>query len=237
MARSRMSLLSLAPAALSAVVMLVVMWRVRETWLADPVSSDSYMAAVAEAIDGVPYKIGPWLGIDVEVSPAAVELLRPNRILQRSYRDPSNPASQFNLLISHCGKTVDMLGHYPPVCYPQHGWRALGSHDIEIDSPRGSLPAREYGFTRGGEFGPAVMDIVNFFVMPSDEFTFHLSMDRLNLLEVTRTRYAGGIAQVQVMFPKNMEPSDREEAIRAVLEAIDPVLGQITTRDEGGDLS
>ncbi|MAY75112.1 MAG: hypothetical protein CMJ31_10420 [Phycisphaerae bacterium] len=223
---------SLAPPMAAAAVIALAWWRVDATWSNVPEASDEYMAAVAESIDSVPYKIGPWLGFDVEVSEAAVEMLKPNRILQRVYRKPNDASSQFSLLISHCGVTRDMLGHYPPVCYPAHGWTQLGVRDVSLKTDDTEIPAREYSFRRGVGLESAAMTVMNFFVVPSDTERYQVTMDQLNSFEVTQSRHAKGIAQIQILVPEEMKPAQREEVVDDVLHAIEGVTRTITTRSE-----
>lgn len=207
-------------------------WRVDATWSRPSPASDAYMAGVAEAIDSVPYKIGPWLGRDVEVSPAAVEMLKPNRILQRVYTTRRDGGSQFSLLISHCGRTRDMLGHYPPVCYPAHGWTQERVADKILPASIGGIPARAYEFTRGSGIDANEMSVVNFFVLPSETERFRVSMDQLNSLDVIRARHAEGIAQIQMLFSAGVDSTTQQEMIAAVLEAIEGVIAEITERSE-----
>ena len=78
-------------------------------------------AEVLTAIDAAPYRIGQWIGEDVAVPPAALEILQTNAILSRRFRHLTSGINA-NLLVVHCSDARDMQGHYPPVCYPANGW-------------------------------------------------------------------------------------------------------------------
>ena len=224
--------MTLGTIAATVVLIGATWWRVSEVWLGVPRATAEYLQAAAEAIDAVPYKIGPWLGQDVEVSPAAVELLKPNRILQRVYTAPGSVEPGFSLLISHCGTTKDMAGHYPPICYPAHGWTPRSDRPIELDSRFGTIPARAYRFTRGRGLGRIEMSVINFFVLPSEESRFRSSMDELMRLDVIRSRHADGIAQVQVLISEEATEAQQKEIIRSVLDAIDGAILGISERSE-----
>ena len=106
---------------------------------------DEYHEKVASAIDAIPYRVGNWIGTDIEAPREAVKLLRPNRLLQREFVDPST-RERFNVLVVHCGSLDDMLGHYPPICYPAHGWRPdedLGARKTTFELGRSAVPSDE----------------------------------------------------------------------------------------------
>ncbi|MFW6061969.1 MAG: exosortase-associated EpsI family protein, partial [Planctomycetota bacterium] len=83
--------------------------------------ADPYHRRVAERIANIPYTIGDWKGEDVSVPRSAVELLQPNALCSRQYRNQKT-GQVLSLLVVHCRDARDMTGHYPPVCYPAHGW-------------------------------------------------------------------------------------------------------------------
>ena len=55
-----------------------------------------------------------------EVPPEAQELLRPNAIFSRRFQRPGEIG--VHVLVVHCSDARDMIGHYPPICYPSSGW-------------------------------------------------------------------------------------------------------------------
>ncbi|MCS7034899.1 MAG: EpsI family protein, partial [Phycisphaerae bacterium] len=75
-----------------------------------------YHQRAAEAIDAVPWKIGTWAGVERPIVQEAQVLLKPNRILSRSYQDFDPKAGEdrrISLLIVQCKRSGDMVGHYP----------------------------------------------------------------------------------------------------------------------------
>src|SRR6266540_2967958 len=57
-----------------------------------PQDVEPYHIRAKQAVDGVPYIIGTWTGVDHVVPQAAQKLLRPNAILSRTYSDNSAAA-------------------------------------------------------------------------------------------------------------------------------------------------
>ncbi|MDY7108295.1 MAG: exosortase-associated EpsI family protein, partial [Planctomycetota bacterium] len=101
---------------------------------------------IAAAMEGVPFFVGDWVGEDEAVPREAQKLLRPNAILSRRYRRPGG--TWLHLLVVHCSDARDMLGHYPPICYPSAGWVAIPPPDPDVhvildDRP---VPVRTYMF-------------------------------------------------------------------------------------------
>src|SRR5688572_20190410 len=89
-----------------------------------PVDQSSIQARnrqVAAAFDQAPWRIGEWNAEPLKVLPAAVEILRPNAILSRRFKS-LNDNFYFDVMIIHCTDARDMDGHFPPVCFPAHGW-------------------------------------------------------------------------------------------------------------------
>lgn len=187
-----------------------------------------YFDRVAEAIERVPYRIGRWIGKDVEAQPAAVRLLRPNKLMQRRYTDPFT-GEEISLLIVHCGDVRDMAGHYPPVCYPAHGWRELkGQPDLEIVSLLGqSAHARVYRFEQVREGVTRQMIVFNFFVLPGDGGPVTPDMDDLERATQRRASATLGSAQVQILVTERMSEAERREVVAEFVRAIEPSLREI----------
>ena len=118
-----------------------------------PAEVGPYFEVVAGRIGDIPVKLGDFVGNDVDVTPSAVQLLKPNKLLQRSYVDPWSGRA-VTLLFVHCGNVRDMSGHYPPNCYPAHGWRSVTVADTTVPIDGGDAHAKLYEFairTIGGE--------------------------------------------------------------------------------------
>ena len=168
-------LLNLAPWASLVVLMAFSSWL--PTGVQHDEASAAAQRAVAEAMGAVPFFVGDWVGRDETVPPEAQKLLRPNAIFSRTYQKPLGP--RLHLLLVHCSDARDMIGHYPPVCYPSAGWVSE-----EIPGPAGAVlhaagrevPVRLYGFRRMHE--PGRVDrimILNAFILPGGNVSRDIS--------------------------------------------------------------
>jgi hypothetical protein len=193
-----------------------------------PKGADDYRARVRKAIDAIPYKIGPAVGSDVEPTRAAILLLSPNKIFQRRYVDPSTGWSQ-SLLIVHCKDVRDMTGHYPPNCYPAHGWRSQGAERAPIQLDGESAEAMVFRFSRPEEITDRRMIVFDFFIIPDEGGTIFADMEEMD--RAARASKVGGlgVAQVQIVLDEDSSPQWRETMVRESLLAVAPavkVIGQ-----------
>jgi len=179
-----------------------------------------YNAAVRTSIEQIPYRVGAWVGVDSEPTQAAVRLLTPNKILQRRYINSTTGAS-VSLLIVHCGDVRDMLGHYPPVCYPAHGWRAVATEPTVISVNGAPASTRLYQFSRREDMVEHRMSVLDFFVLPGQQRVIFADMD-----EVERAARSGasgglGVAQIQLVFAGDASVEDRRVVTGEILLAIE----------------
>src|SRR5215813_5782530 len=134
---------------------------------------EPYHACAKAAIESLPLMIGSWNGFDAdeEVPREAQVLLKPNRILMRRYTDTSvasvNRARQVSLLIVQCKLSGDMVGHFPPICYPSHGYELVSSAPRDWQVGELCIPGIEYHFVKTNEGRPERTIIYNFFVVPT----------------------------------------------------------------------
>lgn len=172
-------------------------------------------ARIERVLSSVPLRVGEWIGEERPLTPAAVELLRPNAALSRSYRRIGEPASVAISLI-HCSDFRDMAGHYPPVCYPAHGWtmaaagtglQTLGGPEVDVEGVEttsleidgfGRFPVRCYRFSRMGDGLVQIkMTVLNAFILPDGSWVSDLGTIRD---AASRRRVTGeGVAQLQVV--------------------------------------
>lgn len=185
--------------------------------------TEQYHETVGALIDGIPVKIGPWIGKDVEAPPAAVKILRPNRLLQRRYVNPATGRS-FSLLVVHCGDVRDMQGHYPPQCYPAHGWEQLGSRDVAVALSGSAFPAKEYDFRRTTDGFEQRMNVIGFFVVPDGNVEIVSTYEGLMSAARRRTRAGLGAAQIQLVSGGDMDAAERRQIAEEFVEAIAPVI-------------
>jgi len=189
-----------------------------------PADAEGYHTAVAAEIDAVPYRIGQWVGVDVEQPPAAVKLLNANRILSRRYRIVDHPGV-VDLLIVHCRDARDLQGHYPPTCYPAHGWTAVSSEPkIYMAGPR-AIPAVEYFFTQTLPERSAAIRIAGVLARPDGQYP----RDMKGVSEMARDyqRRFYGAAQLQVLIHGDLSQEQRDAIANEFLTACGGVLDAI----------
>ena len=210
-----------APAASAAV--LGLMWVVRGVSVGPAPDTVAYFAEVAASIDSLPYKVGDWVGMDVEVQPAAVRLLNPNKLLQRRYRNAETGQS-VQVLVVHCGDTRDMLGHFPPVCYPAHGWAQLDAQPARVRITQTDTPAMTYRFKRSLGENETEMVVTNFFVLPGTAELTAPDMNALNTAAQSLAASALGSGQVQIVTDPTLTDKQRAEIVDGFLMALEPAI-------------
>lgn len=189
-------------------------------WFADPnrlspeeqEAANLYHARIVEEIERVPYRWGNWSGRDIELPASAVQLLRPTATLSRRYTNRET-GRQVHVIIVHCSDVRDMIGHYPPICYPAHGW------DMGDEVGTAAERFRTYHFSRVTQGVQVNMIVRNLFIAPGGKlFT---SMDDLRGIESDRLRRQLGAAQVQLLT--HVDEVDSEESWAWVEEMLEPV--------------
>lgn len=192
---------------------------------------EEYFTRARKAIDAIPFRIGPWAGVDIEPTRAAVELLRPNRILQREYVGIDTGA-EFTLMVVHCRDARDLAGHYPPRCYPANGWAPVSSTKGQLEHPGGgTIPTTVYLYRTPGGVESRVMRITNFFIIPGAGRNFAPTVEAVQRVSGSRLATVNGAAQVQVLAPDTYPAEVHEAILRDVLGAIAPAMDLIAKGD------
>src|SRR4051812_2381370 len=191
-----------------------------------PYGTTEYRARCKAAIEAIPRKIGPAVGVDAPPTPAAQKLLSPNKILERRYFDPVTGAG-FSLLIVHCGDVRDMIGHFPPVCYPAHGWKARDASRQELEVNGEHADAVRYDFSRTDDVLERRMSVFNFFVIPEEGATLFRDMDSVERASRSSETGGLGVAQVQIVIPEESGQQWQQTVVRETLAAISPALKTI----------
>jgi hypothetical protein len=228
---------SLALAApLTALLMLGGVVLERKDHLA-PAQVEVYHAKARALVEAFPHTIGFWTGSDYEITRAAQKLLRPNAIVSRRYVEnhtdrASNREAQ--LLIVQCRDTRDMLGHYPPVCYPAHGMTQIDAQPREWTL--GDLPINgmEYSFVRRRNGTSQLTTVYSFFVVPTrngrDAIRPDMSAIRAAAEDYQQRHF--GAAQFQMKFDGDSADSwsraERDEVFAALFEPAVPVIRMLS---------
>jgi len=189
-----------------------------------PASAEPYHQRIANAAVKLPYQIDDWVGEDISVPAAATELLRPNVIISRRFQNVRT-GHPVNLLLVQCRDSRDMLGHYPPICYPGNGWTLASAAARVVAITNGSLPAMEYEFVRttGGQLSR--LTVIDLMLLPDGRVV--RTMDELRLAARKQAARYYGAAQVQMVFGAETPDSERDQALKAILDAASPILNEI----------
>ena len=190
-----------------------------------PVGADRYFTEVASVIEQVPYQIDSWVGVNLPLTEVAVKMLRPNKVLRRTYHDPLR-GSKVSLSIIHCTDIRDMLGHHPPVCYPAHGWHLESKQAREIVIGGATQEANQFDFSRLNSGSREAIRIISFFVTPGVDGVISemYAMERAS----KRSGLAGlGAAQVQIVMPLSQSNEATSEMVTKILQTIQPVIDTI----------
>jgi len=175
-----------------------------------PADVDPYHNEVRMAVEAVPIEIDEeWTGSEMELQRAAVQLLRPNVTLSRRY-ESSVSGESFHLMVIHCRDTRDMIGHYPPVCYPQSGWTQQSRRVLDVGLLGRTVPITEYQFSQPLSGAASNITVYNAIVLPNG--TFGLSNADIDYIGANRQARVFGSAQLQMVF-SSMIPADRRQEI------------------------
>ena len=190
-----------------------------------PTEADPYHAAVKKAVESLPTTFGSWLGIDVPVPTAAVKMLHPNVILSRQFR---NIATNENVtfLIVHVKDARDILGHYPPVCYPAQGWKIDEKQASDWPEGERSVQGTEYKFSRDRVDTSANLVVDNFLISRGGQTC--RDMDGIELAAQDRSRRLYGAAQVQIATELTMSPARRRAIVKEFIAYSEPALQAIS---------
>jgi hypothetical protein len=189
-----------------------------------PSDAAPYHARVRQAAAGLPYHIGPWLGTDTPVPPAAVAMLRPNLILSRQYQDVRTGRTA-SLLIVQCEDARDLLGHYPPTCYRAQGWSRRGTIATERQVDGEAIPITDYTFTSTRIDRTNELRIDNFMVLPDGPMC--RDMDAVATVAQDYRRKFFGAAQIQIITDTQWSDSERDELFRQLIRAAGPLLREM----------
>lgn len=213
-----------------AVAALIAMFFVAGPGAGKVSGSDEYAERVRAAIERIPYQIGDWVGKDIEVPAPALKLLKPNKIMQRRYVDPSTGRT-ISVLVVHCGDVRDMRGHYPPVCYPAHGWDEVREQReaSSVSVSGGVFPARNYMFRRVVQGVEQSMGILSFFVLPDPRTPIAEDMRALDRRAQIRSTAALGSAQVQIVGAEQIPGAEREKVINQFMRALEPAIRAVAS--------
>lgn len=185
-----------------------------------------YHAAVSGLASELPVVVGDWVGEDVPVMAAAVALLKPNALINRRYVNWRTGESA-SLLLVQVRDPRDLLGHYPPNCYPAHGYVPDGTRERDWDVQGMRIQGRQYRFSKEELEGRSKLVVDNFMVLPDGETARDMrGIDRA--AQDLRHRHFGA-AQIQILTEPSIGDERREEVFQTFVSACLPVIRRVAS--------
>ena len=191
--------------------------------------ADTYHARVRQAVAAIPQSTGDWLGVDVPVPTGAVKLLHPNALFSRRYENIQT-GEHLTVLIVQVQDARDILGHYPPICYPMQGWERRATTDESWPLSGASINGMEYSFARDRLDGAASLVVDNLLLLPGGPAC--RNMDEIERAAQDRRRKSFGAAQVQFVFDSATPPQRRRQIVDEFLEISRPAIAAIRADGE-----
>jgi hypothetical protein len=190
------------------------------------------------AVEKLPLVIPPWMGREIPLGADEARILAPNayRCIEFADMQPSglaDPSRRVLLMVAQCRRTGQMIGHYPPECYPARGYMPVDLDQRRSWDVDGKLIiGTEYAFEKTHEGRVARTTIYNFMVLPDQGV--RADMKAINeSAEDYKQRYYGA-AQFQVVFAGHLaEAGHRAERDAVFTQLMRPCLGVIETLSDG----
>jgi hypothetical protein len=197
----------------------------------DAAELDRYHDGVRAAVEAIPEAVGDWHGEKVDAPEAAIKLLKPNVIFSRLYIN-GRTGRTATLTLVQCRDSRDMGGHYPPVCYPAHGYTEVGEPTVRgIQIAGVDVPAARYQFHRSAFASEQNIVVYGFFMLPGTGFATDMRAVRSAASDL-RVRELGA-GQVQVVMDAGIGVADEEAIVRDLVEPVLPALRVIGETDGG----
>lgn len=209
---------------LLSLILLVVVGLDLESERVSSVDTSPYHRQVREAVASIPNEFGiNWIGRDQEMLPQAVDLLKPNASLLRTYHNMQNGA-EFGLMIFQSGDARDMGGHFPPVCYPANGWEPIPDSQVARSWTLNDqdLPGMEYAFEMETSSGTSRIVIHCLLLLPDGRAV--REMGPVRQFGGNHSKKAYGAAQIQLIYDQSLDPHVRDQITQWVLLLNRPVI-------------
>ncbi|MBL4701986.1 exosortase-associated EpsI family protein [bacterium AH-315-I18] len=183
-----------------------------------------YHKHVREVAQKLPTLMGDWVGMDVAVSTAVVSVLKPNVMISRHFVNVRT-GHEATVLLAQFSDRRDLLGHYPPVCYPSQGWRIVSDKYWNVMVDEVLIPAREYKLVKSGPNNADQMIVGNFLIVPDGRLV--RDMTGLGGLSVNKYHNQFGAAQMQVVIHGYLAANVREQIFRELVIGHYPLIQAI----------
>lgn len=186
--------------------------------------AEPYHAAVLAAQNDAPSEFGPWDSRPIELPPSAIQLLKPNAILSRTFFNKSGQRSG-DFLVVQCKDARSLSGHWPPNCYKATGYTQAGEQPRTWSVGGQDFPGIEYTFEIDTAGRRSRLAVANFMILPGVGYVPDMASVREAGADHLR-RYFGA-AQVQVVTDASYPPEVRDAIFTDILRAHLPLIRTI----------
>lgn len=169
----------------------------------------------------LPTAFGNWVGVEAPVPEAAQRILHANAIVSRGYHNLVT-GEQASLLVVLVSDARDILGHFPPVCYPAQGWTRSGAVNREWTAVGRPIYGVEYQFTRDRLDGMSRLTVDNYLFLPGGRTC--RGMEEVEAAAQSRLEKLYGAGQVQVVFSTPISPERRDAIVKEFAAVVAPIL-------------
>lgn len=186
--------------------------------------AEPYHTAVLQAQRAAPAEFGTWDSQAIELPPSAIQLLKPNAILSRSFFDTGHQRNG-DLLVVQCKDARSLSGHWPPNCYKATGYTQTDQQDRVWTVDGRTIPGVEYTFEIDTAGRQSRLVVANFMILPGTGFVPDMASVREAGASHLRRHF--GAAQVQVVtdasYPKEVRDHVFADLVRAHLPLLEKI--------------
>jgi hypothetical protein len=189
----------------------------------------AYNAQINARMVELPSRFPELISVTSKPPQAAFDLLKPNVLDARQWTDPITNSS-FDVLVIHSSEGRDMLGHFPPNCYPGSGFQLVNSTPRPIDVQGTQLQGIEYEFIAKRFDGPSAFRVFNVMLLPNQE-----QARNMEELYTYMGKYAYrnmGSGQLQIRVPISMPEAERLAIYTRAIQMYFPVIQAIQARPD-----
>jgi len=129
------------------------------------------------------------------------------------------------VLFVQCRDARDMAGHYPPICYPAHGW-TLDSSEAAVWNVAGKeITGTKYRLTLQRQGQSSTIIDYNFLLLPSGQIV--PDMDKVIHASRDYLHHFYGAAQVQVIFDADIPAAEQDQIFNELISVYLPVINKV----------
>jgi hypothetical protein len=190
----------------------------------DPDLLEAYHAHAAATAEQMPLKLGNWAGREQVVAEAAYAVLNPNFVFSREYQNVET-GEVVSFMIVHCRDARFLLGHYPPNCYVNAGWRLAERTPTRFNMGGATEDGITYHFQRDSMTSLARMKIANFMLLPDGRIV--PDMEAVGRFTEDRFLRQYGAGQLQVIMPGHLSPTESRDLAERLIALHQPLIDAI----------